>query len=180
MLRTKLREFVERTNINLTSAQKDELADELTRMIHGWLARPDSQRDEYLEKTTDKLLTRFAPRNTYSICLRGRLSSTSVTEPEIVAKISVYLRRIVRRVSKEASRRKYPGSIANLSAGSLTFRIHSVQRSGEEYEVVSHLGVADVPRYIVKRGVLVTPRKGEFKLESVKFEGDVAASQDRR
>jgi len=168
MLEGKLREFIDRTKISLPPERKAELAAELTRMIRGWLTRTGSERDEYLKKTTEKLLRRFAQTQSYT--LRLRVSNADATDSDVASAVSVYLRRVVNRVGKEASRWKSHPSADAQTDECATFDIRSIQRIGDEHEILSQLSVARMPRRIVRRGVLLARRKGALKLASVRFE----------
>lgn len=168
MLVDKFRSLVESMDLRLTPAETELLASDLSRVVHGWLARPDSKRDEYLANAIDRLVRRYKRTRQYAVEVVGR-SSGPRSKEEVASVVSLYLRRALARIEKEAVRERLrpPFTEAEQQQG---FQIKSIAEAESSHKVVSYFHISGVPSHVVRRGVLTAKRKGSFKVAEVRFE----------
>ena len=168
MLVDKFRRLVESMDLQLEQSDKESLASDLSRVVHSWLAKPDSERDAYLAAAIDRLVRRYRHTRQYAVEVVGR-PSASRSKEEVASDVALYLRRALARIEKQAVREglRPPFTNAEQRQG---FQIKSIAEDGGSHKVVSHFQIAGVPSHLVRRAVLLVKRKGSFKVAEVRCE----------
>jgi hypothetical protein len=168
MLVDKFRELVEKRGLRLTPKEREQLAFDLSKVVRRWLARPDSERDEYLGSAVNRLVQRYKHTRDYEMEVIGRPLSPG-NKDDVRSHVSLYFRRALARIEKEAIRAGYGVSLDNAGQAPM-FHIKSIDQEGGSHRVVSHFRVPGVPPHVVRRGVLIASRKGVFKVAKVRVE----------